>query len=202
MVFAANSALVVDGVAYLARFRFGERRGEEHLYERWFRSHGFAVLHAQHVHEGEGDFALAGDVILAGTGFRTDVESHREVERIFNREVVTLELVDPRYYHLDTALFVLAGNEIAYYPRAFSEASRAVLAQRYPDAIIATDADAAAFGCNSASDGQHVFMPCGADALATEVAARGYRPIPIDLSELRKAGGSVKCCTLELRGTN
>jgi N-dimethylarginine dimethylaminohydrolase len=201
MVFAANSALVLDGVAFLARFRFGERRGEEQLYERWFRSHGFAVLHGQHVHEGEGDFALAGDTILAGTGFRTDVEAHREVERVFNREVVTLELVDPRYYHLDTALFVLSGDEIAYYPAAFSDASRAVLEARYPDAIIATDTDAAAFGCNSASDGQYVFMPAGAEELAAQVTARGYQVVPLDLSELRKAGGSVKCCTLELRGT-
>jgi N-dimethylarginine dimethylaminohydrolase len=201
MVFAANSALVLDGVAFLARFRFGERRGEEHLYERWFRSHGFAVLHAQHIHEGEGDFALAGDTILAGTGFRTDVEAHREVERVFGREVVTLELVDPRYYHLDTALFVLNGDDIVYYPTAFSDASRAILEARYPNAIIATDADADAFGCNSASDGQHVFMPAGADELAAQVVARGYQVIPLDLSELRKAGGSVKCCTLELRGT-
>ena len=96
---------------------------------------------------------------------------------------------------------MLDNNEIVYYPAAFSHSSRAVLEARYPDAIIATDTDAAAFGCNSASDGSHVFMPAGADELAAQVAARGYQVTPLDLSELRKAGGSVKCCTLELRGT-
>jgi N-dimethylarginine dimethylaminohydrolase len=201
MVFAANSALVIDGVAFLAKFRHGERRGEEVLYERWFRAHGYAVTRAQHVHEGEGDFALAGDIVLAGTGFRTDVEAHHEVAQLFGREVVTLELVDPRFYHLDTALFVLRPGEIAYYPAAFSVATQSELRRRYPDAIIATDHDAMAFGCNAASDGRHVFLPAGADDLSAAVEARGYEPIPIDLTELRKAGGSVKCCTLELRGT-
>jgi N-dimethylarginine dimethylaminohydrolase len=200
MVFAANAALVIDGVAYLAKFRHGERRGEEVLYERWFRAHGYAVVRASHVHEGEGDFALDGDIVLAGTGFRTDVEAHHEVAQIFGREVVTLELVDPRFYHLDTALFVLAPGEIAYYPAAFSATTQAELRRRYPDAVVATDRDALAFGCNAASDGRRVFLPAGADDLGEAIAARGYEPIPVDLSELRKAGGSVKCCTLELRG--
>jgi N-dimethylarginine dimethylaminohydrolase len=199
MVFAANSALVLDGIALLANFRHGERRGEEPLYERWFRGHGFSVLRSEYVHEGEGDFALDGDTILAGTGFRTDVEAHREVAGLFDREVVTLELINPRFYHLDTALFVLRPGEIAYYPDAFSDASRAELQRRYPDAIIADAADAAAFGCNAASDGTHVFIPARADALTAKLVERGYRPRELDLSELRKAGGSVKCCTLELR---
>jgi N-dimethylarginine dimethylaminohydrolase len=199
MVFAANSAVVLDGIALLANFRHGERRGEEPLYERWFRAHGFAVLHSKYVHEGEGDFALDGETILAGTGFRTDVEAHREVASLFGREVVTLELVNPRFYHLDTALFVLRPGEIAYYPDAFSDASRAQLQRRYPDAVLADANDAAVFGCNAASDGHNVFIPAGADALTAQLVERGYRPHALDLSELRKAGGSVKCCTLELR---
>jgi N-dimethylarginine dimethylaminohydrolase len=201
MVFAANSAVVIDGVALLARFRHSERRGEERLYERWFRAHGFDVRHAEHVHEGEGDFAVAGDVILAGTGFRTDRDAHREVERVFDREVITLDLVDPRYYHLDTALFVLGDDQIVYSPAAFSDTSRQVLRRRYPDAIVVNERDAVAFGCNAASDGTHVFMPEGADDLATRLAAHGYDVVTLDLSELRKAGGSVKCCTLELRSS-
>ena len=199
MVFAANSALVIDGIALLARFHFPERRGEERLYARWFRSHGFSVRTAEHGHEGEGDFACAGDVILGGTGFRTERAAHREVERVFGREVLTLELVDPRFYHLDTALYVLRDDEIVYFPGAFSDDSRATLQRRYPDALLVDEADAVEFGCNAATDGRHVFMPTGADRLANQLQERGYEPVMIDLSELRKAGGSVKCCTLELR---
>ena len=199
MVFAANSALVVDDTAYVARFRHAERQGEEDRYAAWFAANGFTVHRAEHVHEGEGDFAVAGDVILAATGFRTDPAAHCEAERVFGREVVTLELVDARFYHLDTALFVLDAERVAYFPAAFSAESRALLARRYPDAIIATEADAEAFGCNAACDGLNVFLPTGADELANRLAADGFEVIPVDLSEFRKAGGSVKCCTLELR---
>ncbi len=200
MVFAANSALVIDGVALLARFRHPQRVGEERPYERWFRARGLTVRRAEHRHEGEGDFVLSGEVILAGTGFRTDVDAHGEVAHVFGREVVTLELTDPRFYHLDTALFALDDEQIVYFPGAFSDASRAVLQRRYPDAIVVDERDATMFGCNAMSDGRHVFMPAGADGLAATLEARGFEPITIDLSELAKAGGSVKCCTLDLRG--
>ncbi|HVJ95521.1 MAG TPA: amidinotransferase, partial [Acidimicrobiia bacterium] len=103
------------------------------------------------------------------------------------------------YYHLDTALFVLAPNQIAYNPAAFSPASCVELQRRYPDAYLATERDAEAFGCNAACDGRNVFLPAGADELAASLTRDGFIVVPLDLSELRKAGGSVKCCTLELR---
>lgn len=199
MVFAANSALVLDGIAYLARFQHVERRGEEALYADWFEANGFALRRAAYVHEGEGDFAVAGDVILAGTGFRTDRAAHDEVARIFGREVVSLTLVDPRFYHLDTALFVLDDERIAYFPGAFAAESRRELERRYPGAIVADEVDAAAFGLNAACDGQAVFLPAAAKGLAKRVADAGFEAVPIELTETIRAGGSVKCCTLELR---
>ncbi len=202
MVFAANSALVVDGIAFLARFRYAQRRGEERLYARWFKRNGFRVVRAEHGHEGEGDFACVGELMLAGTGFRTEIAAHREAERVFGRHVLSLELVDPRFYHLDTALFVLDDEQIAYYPGAFSADTRATLRRRFPDAIIVDERDAIEFGCNSMSDGLNVFVPAGAEQLACDLEARGFLPIPVALPELRKAGGSVKCCTLELRAAS
>jgi N-dimethylarginine dimethylaminohydrolase len=199
MVYAANSALVLDGIAYLARFQHPERRGEEDHYARWFEEHSISVLRASHVHEGEGDFVVAGDVILAGTGFRTDPAAHREVAQVFGREVVTLELVDPRFYHLDTALFVLDHERIGYNPAAFSPASQAELRRRYPDAVIADEVDANVFGLNAMGDGIHVVVPAAAKGLAKQVADLGFTPVPVELSELLRGGGSVKCCTLELR---
>jgi N-dimethylarginine dimethylaminohydrolase len=199
MVFAANSALVIDGVALLARFRHPERRGEENAYAAWFRGHGLAVRKAAYVHEGEGDFACAGDVVLGAHGFRTDVRAHREVAEVFDRKVVSLRLVDPRFYHLDTALCVLDDEQIAYFPDAFDDDSRAELARRYPDALQVDETNACAFACNATSDGSRVFVPAGADGFAQQLDTCGYEVIPIDLSELRKSGGSVKCCTLELR---
>jgi N-dimethylarginine dimethylaminohydrolase len=199
MVYAANSAFVLDGIALLARFQHPQRRGEEAVYARWFAAHGFTVHQTAHVHEGEGDLVLVDDTILAGSGFRTDPAAHREVAQVLDREVIGLELVDPRFYHLDTALFSLGFGQIAYFPGAFSLDSQQRLRRLYPDAIVADETDALAFGLNAISDGLHVFLPAPAEALAARIADAGYRPVPIDLSELLRGGGSVKCCTLELR---
>ncbi len=200
MVFAANGATVAKGRVYGAKFRYAERVPEGPAYLDWFRGAGYTETHAaQFVNEGEGDLLVAGSRLLAGTGFRTDPAAHVEAGAFLGLPVVTLELVDPRYYHLDTALCVLGPDEIAYFPGAFSPASQAVLRELYPDAIIATAADAAVLGLNGVSDGFHVVLPIEAVALAATLLARGYQPVPVSLSELRKAGGGPKCCTLELR---
>jgi N-dimethylarginine dimethylaminohydrolase len=141
----------------------------------------------------------AGRWILAGSGFRTTREAHREVQEFFGIPVIGLTLVDPYFYHLDTALFALDEENIAYYPGAFSPGSREVLARLYPDAVTATREDALAFGLNSVCDGRHVFISSAATALAGRLAHRGYVPVPLDLSEFHKAGGGIKCCTQEIR---
>jgi len=199
MVFAANGATVIDGKVLSARFRYPQRVDEADAYSTWFREHGYQVHEAEHINEGEGDYLVTGSRILAGTGFRTDPLSHEEAARFFGRPVQTLTLVDPRYYHLDTALAVLDQDEIMYYPEAFSASSQAVLRELYPDAILATDADAEVFGLNAVSDGRHVLIASQASNLIDELWARGFVPIGVDLSELLKSGGSAKCCTLELR---
>ncbi len=200
MVFAANGALVVGGRVYGAKFTHPERHAEGPAYANWMRENGFAeVLEPRHTNEGEGDFLTLDDVILAGTGFRTDVAAHQEAQEFLGRPVVTLRLVDPRFYHLDTALFPLGGGNVAYYPGAFSPGSRAVLERLFPDAIIAGKDDAAVLGLNAVCDGRNVVINAEAAGLIRTLETPGYEPVPVDLSELRKAGGGPKCCTLELR---
>jgi N-dimethylarginine dimethylaminohydrolase len=201
MVFAANGATVVDGKVLCAKFRNVERQPEGPAYRDWFRRNGYSAIHEpEYVNEGEGDFLYAGRWILAGHGFRSDPRGHGDAQEFFGLPVIGLRLVDPRFYHLDTAVAVLDDANIAYFPEAFSLGSQAVLRSLYPDAVIATAEDAEAFGLNAVSDGLHVLLPAAATGLAARLAARGYEPIGMDLSELLKAGGSVKCCTLELRG--
>ena len=199
MVYAANGGFTLDGIAYGARFQYDERAPEGPAYMEWFRSHGFEVVEPISVNEGEGDFLLVGDRILAGTGFRSDAASHDELRRIFARDVVTLRLVDPSFYHLDTAIAVLDDSNIAYLPKAFDPASLAIIRDIYPDAVVVSDEDAAVLGLNSFSDGRHVVIAARAAGFEASLRERGYTPIGVDLSELLLGGGGVKCCTLELR---
>jgi N-dimethylarginine dimethylaminohydrolase len=204
MVFAANGGLVVGGRAYGAKFRFPERGAEGLAYGEWLRQLGVSVAEPIETNEGEGDFLTLRGMILAGTGFRTSLAAHIEAANVLDRPVVSLELVDPRFYHLDTAIAILDdGNgdtpaDIAYFPGAFSPHSRRTLRDLFPDAIIISEQEARVLGPNAVSDGQNVILAAAATGFAEQLRERGYTPIPVDLSEFLKSGGSVKCCTMEI----
>lgn len=203
MVFAANGAFAVDRCVYGARFRYRERAAEAAVHRSFHEGREWTFIEPAEVNEGEGDFAYLphahGGLILAGHGFRTTPAAHVEAQEALGRPVVSLRLTDPRFYHLDTALAAVDDANIVYYPSAFSQASRRVLRQLFPSGMVADEADALAFGLNLVSDGLNVFLSAEAGALADRLAGQGYRPVLVDLSELKKGGGSVKCCVAELR---
>jgi N-dimethylarginine dimethylaminohydrolase len=204
MVYAANGGLVIGGRALGARFAHPQRAGEAPAYLHRLRAAGVrSVVAPTQVNEGEGDFLMVGSGrdarVLAGTGFRTTPSAHAEVRRLFGLPVISLRLVVPRFYHLDTALAVLDDETVAYYPPAFDRGSRRRLARMFPDAILAGEADAEVLGLNAVSDGRHVVLARAAVRLAAQLRERGFEPIGVDLSELLKGGGGAKCCTLELR---
>lgn len=199
MVYAANGGFVIDNIAYGASFTYPERQPEGPAYMDWFASNGFDVRVPVEVNEGEGDFLLVGGRILAGTGFRSASNSHQEIADIYGREVVSLNLINPSFYHLDTAVAVLDDENIAYLPSAFDAPSLAKLNDLFPDAVLVTEEDAAVLGLNSFSDGYNVVIASRAKDFERQLRERGYNPIGVDLSELLLGGGGVKCCTLELR---
>ncbi|HEY1624344.1 MAG TPA: arginine deiminase-related protein [Streptosporangiaceae bacterium] len=200
MVFAANGATVIDGKVLGAKFRYPQRAEEGEAYLDWFRQSGYEDLwEPEHVNEGEGDILFTGRIVLAGYGFRSDVAAESEISRVFGLPVASLRLVDQRYYHLDTALCVLDADTAMYYPAAFDDAGRAVLAELFAELIEAKDEDAEVLGLNAVSDGLHVVLPAAARGLAAQLTEHGFQPIGVDMSELLKGGGGPKCCTLELR---
>jgi len=199
MVFAANGATVIGGKVLGAWFRHPERHPEGAAYTAWFRRHGYQVAVPEHVNEGEGDIVFAGRAIIAGHGFRTDQNTKYQVEELFGLPVISVRLVDPRYYHLDTALVVLDEHTAAYYPAAFDEEAQAALSYHFSELIEAKDEDAEALGLNGLSDGKNVVLPAQAKDLADQVSGAGFNVVPVDLSEFKKSGGGPKCCTLELR---
>jgi N-dimethylarginine dimethylaminohydrolase len=200
MVFAANGATVIGGKVLGVRFRHPQRAGEADAYLDWFREAGYEdVQAAERINEGEGDILFTGRVLLAGYGFRTDRAASRELTSLFGLPVVSLRLVDPRFYHLDTALCVLDADTAMYYPAAFDDAGRAAVAAQFAELIEAKDEDAEVLGLNAISDGRHVVLPVQARTLADQLRERGFEPVGVDMSEVLKGGGGPKCCTLELR---
>jgi N-dimethylarginine dimethylaminohydrolase len=200
MVFAANGATVMGGKVLGARFRHPERAREGDAYLAWFRSNGYPVVRAASItNEGEGDVIWSGRALVIGYGFRTELTARAEMEELFQLPVVSVRLVDPRFYHLDTALCVLDADTAAYYPAAFDYVGRAALAAQFTDLIEVSRPEADVLALNAVSDGRHVVLPAQAPQFAAQLVSRGFEPVGVDMSEFRKAGGGPKCCTLELR---
>lgn len=200
LVFTANAGLVWDNLFIVSNFRYKERAGEAPVFRSWFAEKGFEVasLPADCPFEGEGDILPCGENLFAGYLFRSDIRSHLRVGEIVGRRVLSLELVDPYFYHLDTCFFPLNGQRAAYYPDAFDSYGERVLREHIPELIPVSREDARRFGCNSIAIGQQVVMNAGCAQLARELEERGYNVHQVDLSEFIKAGGSAKCLTLFL----
>lgn len=204
MVFTANAGFVLGDKVVPSNFRHAERRGEQDPFRAWFDARGFELVELPRdlPFEGAGDALLdrAAPLVWMGHGFRTDAAVAPRLSDSLDVEVLTLRLVDPRFYHLDTCLCPLEGGELLYYPRAFDSESIALIESRVPPGrrVVVGDRDAAAFACNAVSVGATVLVNRASRALGEELALRGYTVEAIALGAFIKAGGSAKCLTLRL----
>jgi len=209
MVFPANAAVVLDRRALLGRFQPTERRGEEAQFLAAFRLLEARGLIDEVRQLPEGCFQEgAGDCIWdagrghfwAGWGQRSRREAAERVADHFDREVVTLELASPRFYHLDTCFCPLSGGEALYYPPAFTPRALAAIRDRIPEAqaIEADDGAAAALCVNAVSIGETIVMARAPERLRRTLQERRYRILEVDLSPFILAGGAAFCMTLRL----
>ncbi len=204
MVFTANAGLERNGVVVLSSFLYPERQAEEQHFSRWFRSAAYTVVDPGRdtPFEGEGDalFSEDGSRLWAGYGPRTSRQSHPLLAQAFGIEVAPLNLVDPRFYHLDTCFAPLTDGLVLYYPQAFDAASRASIEAWYPPEkrIAVTEADAACFACNAINIGRNIILNNISRELTAQLQAVGFRVIQITLTEFIKAGGAAKCLVMRL----
>jgi N-dimethylarginine dimethylaminohydrolase len=200
MVFTANAGLPLPGKRILlSRFRYPERQVEEPYFEQFFRAHGFEV-HLMPPHcrfEGEGDAFYLGDLIVAGYRKRTDICAHRYLSELTGLETLSLELVDDRWYHLDTCFLPLGGRLVAYYPEAFDWYARRVIQEHF-EVIPVSPEEAMRFACNAVVVGNHVVMPSNCPILRFHLEERGFVVHEVPMSEFIKSGGACKCLVLYL----
>lgn len=201
LVFTANAGLVWGNLVVPSRFRHPERAGEEPIVRRWFAEHGFEVweLPSEDAFEGAGDALFCADTFFAGYAFRSDIRSHRALSERLGVSVLSLELVDSRFYHLDTCFCPLDRETAMYYPGAFDDYGVRVLQARIPRLIVLTAEDAARFGANAVVFGREVVLNAGCETLYRQLEEHGFRPHPVALDEFIKSGGSAKCLTLDLK---
>jgi N-dimethylarginine dimethylaminohydrolase len=202
LVFTANAAMIFGRKAILSRFRHPQRQGEELHNRRWLMEHGFEVLDPPtgFNFEGAGDALFCGDTLYAGYRMRSDAAGHQAIGRMLGVRVLPVELVDPRYYHLDTCFCPLAADTAIWYPPAFDDYGQRAIRQHVPNLLAVEQVEAERFACNAVVIGKRVITNTGCDQLHAALAAADYEPIATPLDEFVKAGGSAKCLTLRLDG--
>jgi N-dimethylarginine dimethylaminohydrolase len=209
LVFTANSAVVLDGKALVARFRYPQRQGEEPHYEAALRTlaargllTSVATLPPGMVLEGAGDcvWDAARNLFWMGYGPRSDLAARAVVEDMFGVEIVALELADPRFYHMDTALSALPGGELMFVPSAFTAEGGAAIAARTTarQRIPIADHNAGRLAANTVCVGDTLVMPGCGDDLRKALETRSYRVTVVPLAEFLRSGGAAFCLTLRL----
>ena len=209
LVFTANAAIVLDGRALLAHFRHPERQREEAHFEAAFRAlqargliDAVRKLPKNLMLEGAGDcvWDARRKLFWMGYGPRSDVSAARAVEDTFAQDVVTLELADPRFYHMDTALAPLPGGEVMYLPTAFTAAARGVIRARVAphERIEIAMEDGCRLAANAVALGNTLIMSGCSRRLRAELGERGYEIVTTPLSSFLRSGGSAFCLTLRL----
>ncbi|BAY25423.1 hypothetical protein NIES2100_52290 [Calothrix sp. NIES-2100] len=204
MVFTANAGLVLGDNVVLSRFLHKERQGEEPYFQKWFEANGYTV----HVLPKDLPFEGAGDALLdregrwlwAGYGFRSELDSHPYLAKWLDIDVLSLRLIDERFYHLDTCFCPLANGYLLYYPGAFDSYSNRLIEMRVAaeKRIAIEEADAVNFACNAVNVESIVIMNKASDSLKTRLADVGFQIIETPLTEFLKAGGAAKCLTLRV----
>ncbi|MGQ0634140.1 MAG: dimethylarginine dimethylaminohydrolase family protein [Planctomycetaceae bacterium] len=202
LVFTANAGLVWRNVVFLSRFRHAARQGETPHDEAWFQGQGFETraCPAGWDFEGAGDALFCGETLYGGYLIRSDARALQWLGKQIGCRVIPLQLIDDRYYHLDTCFCPLAPDVALYYPPAFDDYALRALRESIATLVPVADDEAARFACNAVVLGRDVVLNTGCPGLAGDLSQLGYRPHSTDLGEFIKAGGSAKCLTLRLDG--
>lgn len=205
MVFTANAAQVNSRTrrAVIASYRHPERQPEEDHMEAWFKAQGYETLRLPREvkFEGSGDALMLNGHLFSGYRQRTSITAHAFLSSFLNLPVLSLELTDPRFYHVDVCMCPTDKGDLLLYPPAFDEYALKVIEAEVPAErrITVDDEEAFAFACNAVSVGDTLILNQGAPQLTRQLQERGYRVVAVDMSEFIKSGGSCKCLTLRLQ---
>jgi len=200
LVFTANAGLLVGNKFIPSHFRHPERQGEEPHFIQWFagRRCEIVALPEGMFFEGEGDALFFGDVLFCGYKFRSDIRSHQFIADQLKCLVISVELLDDRFYHLDTCFCPLSADTAMWFPGAFDEYGQRAIRNHIPNLIAVEPDEAVHFACNAVVLGRDIVLPEGCPKLYSALAMHGFQTHALPMTEFIKAGGACKCLTLFL----
>ncbi len=227
-VYTANWALVRSGTALLSRLPNTRKNEEAYARQQLAAQGLNIISLPETIpsFSGQGDALPCGDLVFAQWPYRTSRAAHPYLKSELGfREVIAVQTKPARWfgfgpakrnkitgwpdsptYDLDLALAILKwpteGHKgmIAWCPEVFTRSSRQLLAQfDEVDKIAVSQAETLqAYALNLVSTGEAVVMNAGAPLFQAALESRGFQTIMLDLPELKKGGGSIRCTTLTL----
>jgi N-dimethylarginine dimethylaminohydrolase len=209
MVFANNQVFVGQSrknerFIVPSHMRFPSRQREVPCFVEWFRGRGYRVMEldlSNEFLEGHGDLLwhADGSKVWAGFGYRSSrggVERFAAAMRELDVEVIPLELVDGRFYHLDTCFAPLTAEAVLIYPGAFSRVVLDSIRANCPRVHEVDEQEALGFVCNGVAANGRFLTPRLDSGLVRALAREGLEPMVVATSEFEKSGGSVCCLKL------
>lgn len=200
MVYAANFGFVIDDIFIRSNFRYPQRRKEAYFAEQLFSKKGFKVktLPEDIFFEGQGDMFYRDGKFFCGYGKRTMKKAIPYLEKILGEKLITFEVNDPYYYHLDTC-FAPIGKGIAIIkPSSFKKEDVAKMKKNFKKVIEVGERDNPFYCCNVVAVGDTLILGKGIGIDIKKTFSKAcFDVIETPMDEFFKGGGSVKCLTLE-----
>lgn len=201
MVFLGDAGLVYGDRFLCSRFRFPEREPEAAHYEKAFAAAGLDVVTMPEgaVLEGLGDVAIADDIAILGYGPRSNAAGFAALASFapFLRVVAEVQLPDPRFYHLATAVVFLDRDTVMYAPQGLTPEGVAAIEAAVPRTLAVSDRDVLEHqACNCIVIGHKVLIDGCSPQLRAALGELGFTVELFPASEFKKGGGSVRCLVL------
>ncbi|MTI87629.1 MAG: hypothetical protein FH748_06635 [Balneolaceae bacterium] len=211
MVFCANQSLpniTSDGKkqVIMSVMHADERKGEVPFIQEEYEKSSYEIVHLDENKfdnfEGMGDalWHFKKRLIWGGYGYRSSKEVYEHISDVFGTPIIALELIDERFYHLDTCLCVLDTDTAMIYPKAFTNEGLELINRLFKHVIEVSKYEAEQlFACNATSvSGKNVFIQQGCVDVNHKLKDLGFKIHEFSTYEFLKSGGSVFCMKMLL----
>lgn len=209
MVFCANQTFPwvtseKEKIVLMSNMKSASRQKEVPYFENFFTTSGYKAVYlkSKKCWEGMGDtiphpFKM---LLYGGYGHRSEPITFDEISKMLNLPILTLRLVNEKYYHLDTCFLPLDENTVFICKEAFDEEGIKTITHNFSNVIFIPDNEAEKYFSLNAhcindkkTNSRIAVIQEGCKLTIKHLEKYGYEILETDTSEFMKSGGSVFC---------
>jgi len=199
-VFTTDLGHAENNIFIKANFKYPERQQEAGIAEDYFRTKGFEIkTMPDDVYFEGGDLLKIQDTYIFGYGKRSSKEAATHLSEMLGKKILSIELPDEYFYHLDTCVAPLNAETALVNEQALTEEGLTAIRKQFKTIISTTQSDNKNFACNLVTLENDLIMTQGiSNELKDTLTQKGFRIITVPMSQYLKGGGSVHCVSMEI----